>query len=425
MNDVIEVKLGDIVAVLDGRRVPVNKKERAERSKGKAESELVPYYGATGKAGVIDDYLFNEEILLIGEDAAPFFDKRKQIAYLINGKSWVNNHAHVLKAFTSVSSNRFLKFYLDNFNFYGFVRGTTRYKLNQQSLREIPVSLPPLNEQHRIVNKIEELFTKLDAGVASLKKAQQLLKQYRQSVLKAAFEGKLTAEWRAEQLADPESPLNKEPASVLLEKIKAERRRKWEEAELAKMTAKGKVPKNDKWKEKYSEAPPVHFVNLPEIPDSWLWSRLDGIAIIKGGVTKGHKKKNDSPIEVPYLRVANVQRGYLNLKEIKTIEVSAQDLEAMRLETRDVLFNEGGDLDKLGRGWIWEGQIEDCIHQNHVFRARLIDSKFSAKWVSNFGNTFGKEHFIKHWKPKINYSSMSRPEHHLRIADTGFISNSL
>src|ERR1035437_369592 len=97
-----ESDLRDCVDILDNQRVPVNSNERAKRP------GTVPYYGATGQVGYIDDFLFNEELLLIGEDGAPFLDKSKPIAYLIQGKSWVNNHAHILRAKPGVTSNQYL-----------------------------------------------------------------------------------------------------------------------------------------------------------------------------------------------------------------------------------------------------------------------------------------------------------------------------
>lgn len=99
------------VDVLDSRRKPVNAKGRAARP------GPIPYYGATGQVGWIDDYLFDEELVLLGEDGAPFLDKSKPIAYVIDGKSWVNNHAHVLRARREVTSNRYIKHYLDSFDF--------------------------------------------------------------------------------------------------------------------------------------------------------------------------------------------------------------------------------------------------------------------------------------------------------------------
>jgi type I restriction enzyme S subunit len=114
-------------------------------------------------------------------------------------------------------------------------------------------------------------------------------------------------------------------------------------------------------------------------------------------------------IEVPYLRVANVLRGALDLSNVKVIRIDRNWLPQYRLMNGDILFNEGGDKDKLGRGWIWEGQIENCVHQNHVFRARLLDRKLvDARFVSYWGNTFGRQFFLEHATQTTNLASINR-----------------
>jgi type I restriction enzyme S subunit len=144
---------------------------------------------------------------------------------------------------------------------------------------------------------------------------------------------------------------------------------------------------------------------LDDVP----WTTLGAIADIVGGVTKDSKRQSDpSFVEVPYLRVANVQRGFLDLTEITTIRVSPEKACALRLEPGDILFNEGGDRDKLGRGWVWDGQIDGCIHQNHVFRARLRSADFEPRFVSLHGNSFGKAWFEQTGKQTTNLASISR-----------------
>ena len=178
------IPLGDAVDICDTLRKPINAKERQVRTSGKKQSELYPYYGATGQVGYIDDYLSDGEYVLLGEDGAPFLDAYSQKAYIITGKAWVNNHAHVLR---SKSNNRFLCYYLNYFNYNGFVSGTTRLKLTQGVMRQIPVPVPTEAEQKRIVARIEELFSELDNGVETLRKTKQQLAVYRQAVLVEAF----------------------------------------------------------------------------------------------------------------------------------------------------------------------------------------------------------------------------------------------
>ena len=186
----VELELRECVDVLDNLRIPVNSEDRAKRQ-GK-----IPYYGATGQVGWIDKFIFDEELILIGEDGAPFFDKTKPIAYIIKGKSWVNNHAHVLRAMSNVTTSQYLKHYFDWFDFHGYVNGTTRLKLTQGSMKQIPVRLAPPNEQRHIVAKLEKLLDKVDACRARLEKIPVILKRFRQAALAAACSGRLTADWR-------------------------------------------------------------------------------------------------------------------------------------------------------------------------------------------------------------------------------------
>lgn len=176
----------------DGNRKPINASERAER-----EGDI-PYYGATGQAGWIDDYLTDEQLVLLGEDGAPFLELLKDKAYLIEGKAWVNNHAHIIKSHYGEVGNKYILHYLNVFNFHGYVNGTTRLKLTQASMRTIPVPLPPLAEQKRIVEQIESLFAKLDEAKEKALSVVESFELRKKAIYKKAFEGDLTNSWRAE-----------------------------------------------------------------------------------------------------------------------------------------------------------------------------------------------------------------------------------
>ena len=156
----------------------------------------VPYYGATGQVGWIDDYLTNEELVLLGEDGAPFLDLLKNKAYLINGKAWVNNHAHILRSKFGTMGNRLLIEYLNSFDFTGFVTGTTRLKLTQASMNKIIIPLVPLAEQQRIVERIESLFAKLDEAKENMQNVLEGFETRKAAILHKAFTGELTAKWR-------------------------------------------------------------------------------------------------------------------------------------------------------------------------------------------------------------------------------------
>lgn len=276
--------------------------------------------------------------------------------------------------------------------------------LSSRTIGETELPLPPKSEQARIVEKLEELLSDLDAGVAELKAAQKKLARYRQSLLKAAVEGELTADWRAKRARRGEAT---ESGAQLLARILAERCARWEAKQLAKFKEQGKAPPKD-WKDRYPEPVQSDTTDLPALPEGWAWASLDMLGEIASGVAKGTKRDAEVAVrEVPYLRVANVQRGYLDLTEVKTILATEPDIRELTLRNGDVLFNEGGDRDKLGRGWVWRDEVSGCIHQNHVFRLRPYLSDTLPELISHHGNTFGKRWFQSAGKQTTNLASIN------------------
>lgn len=191
--------IGNVNSCLDGYRKPINSSERAKRV-GK-----IPYYGATGQVGWIDDYLTNEHLVLLGEDGAPFLDLLKDKAYIIFGEAWVNNHAHILKSYFGEIGNVFLMHYLNTVDYKDYVKGTTRLKLTQGSMQLMPFPLPPLSEQQRIVERIEELFAKLDEAKERLQEVADSFAVRKAAILHKAFTGELTKQWRRENGVSDES----------------------------------------------------------------------------------------------------------------------------------------------------------------------------------------------------------------------------
>ena len=149
----------------DSYRKPINSYDRQNRVLGKSKDELYPYYGATGQIGFIDDFLFNGEYILLGEDAAPFLDKKAQKAYMIKGKSWVNNHAHILQ---SLVFPEYLTNCLNSIDYFDYVYGTTRLKLTQENMNRILVPVLSIEEQCKIAQAINNLFVLIESIKASL-----------------------------------------------------------------------------------------------------------------------------------------------------------------------------------------------------------------------------------------------------------------
>ncbi|NOT55652.1 MAG: hypothetical protein HOP18_13715 [Deltaproteobacteria bacterium] len=264
---------------------------------------------------------------------------------------------------------------------------------NKGDLSDILLPVAPLPKQRRIVAEIEKQFTRLEAGVAALRRVQANLKRYRAAVLKAACEGRLVpTEAELVRLKPETRNLNPEfeTGEALLVRILAERRQNWQ--------GRGQ----------FKEPAVTDTTKLAQLPEGWTWATLDALGEIKGGITKDQNRKHTAPARsVPYLRVANVQRGYIDLTEVKEIVTTEDEIQALALKPGDILFNEGGDRDKLGRGWVWNGELPECIHQNHVFRARLYVAALSPKLVSWYANTFGQQFFFDEGKHTTNLASIS------------------
>lgn len=208
----IEVPQGWIVAsvssfaeCLDSMRVPV-KKELRKIGEGK-----YPYFGANGEVDRVDEYIFDDDLVLVTEDET-FYGREKPIAYKYSGKCWVNNHVHALRAHDSVARD-YLCYALMHYDVTPWLTGTTgRAKLTQGSLLSLPIQVPPSAEQTEIVRRVEQLFAFADQLEAKVNDAKARIDRLTQSILAKAFRGELV----------PQEP-NDEPASVLLERIQARR----------------------------------------------------------------------------------------------------------------------------------------------------------------------------------------------------------
>lgn len=170
------VKLEEVCDILDNKRKPLSSVIRQERIKNKSIDSLFPYYGATQQTGYIDDYIFDEELILLGEDGVLFYDKTKPKAYLINGKSWVNNHAHVLRVRKDKAITNYILYYLNIFNYNGYVSGSTRLKLNKSKMSIIPIPLPTLTKQKEIASILDKAQELISLRKESIKKLDELSK---------------------------------------------------------------------------------------------------------------------------------------------------------------------------------------------------------------------------------------------------------
>lgn len=202
-----------VTECLDHMRIPINKTERAKRIGD------IPYYGANGRVDWIDDYIFDEPLVLVVEDET-FTGREKPFCYKITGKSWVNNHAHVLRATNSVNVD-FLNYSLMYYPLTPLTTGTTgRKKLIKSVFMQAPYSLPPLTEQRRIVAEVERRLSVSDKMEETITESLLKAESLRQSILKKTFEGKLLNE---RELEKARNASDWEPAEKLFERIKAEK----------------------------------------------------------------------------------------------------------------------------------------------------------------------------------------------------------
>ena len=257
-------------------------------------------------------------------------------------------------------------------------KSTAIPSLRREDYDAIEVMLPPLAEQRRIVAALDDALARVNAIRERLGRAPALLKRFRASVLAAAVEGRLTEDWRA---AHPDV----EPASVLLDRILAERRRRWEDAEADRYRKAGKTPPLD-WRTRYKEPAAPDTSELAELPEGWCWASLSQTSDIQGGIQK-QPSRAPRHNAFPFLRVANVMRGRLDLEEVHSIELFDGELDRLRLKRDDLLIIEGnGSRSEIGRMAIWNASISDCVHQNHIIRARLIDG-LSPRFVEGYWNS--------------------------------------
>ena len=175
----------------DSMRIPLSTKERSSLDK------IYDYYGASGVIDKVDNYLFDDAKLLIGEDGANLLSRSTPIAFIASGKYWVNNHAHVLDN-KAVTTKEYVCYYINSIDLAPYVTGSAQPKLTQDKTNNILVPLPPLAEQKRIVEQIENMFAKLDEAT---EKAQGVVEQFelhKESILHQAFSGYLSEKWRIE-----------------------------------------------------------------------------------------------------------------------------------------------------------------------------------------------------------------------------------
>jgi len=252
--------------------------------------------------------------------------------------------------------------------------GSTFPSVSTSDVEGISIPLPPLPEQRRIVAKIEELFTNLDAGRSDLATAEQQLERYRLSVLQAAVEGRLTADWRRTHAP--------EPADQLLERILEKRREQWEQDYRAKYEAKGKDPPSG-WKSRYTEPEPLESEEaLPDLPPNWRWVSGDQMLYYVTSGSRGWSKYYDEEGQL-FIRVGDISDPDIEIDFSEIQRVSLPDEERGHrslLEPRDLLVSITADIGKVG---IVPDDIEEAYINQHVALTRPSDPE-TTKYLAYY-----------------------------------------
>lgn len=268
-------------------------------------------------------------------------------------------------------------------------KGSTNYSaIRPSAVLGWQIPLPEMSVQKRIAANFETIQSKLALANNEITRQQSLIATLKQAILQEAIQGKLTADWRA-------AHLDVEPVSKLLQRIQVEKARL--------IAAKKLRPEKP--------LPKITSDEIPfEIPKGWEWCRLDDFLNVRAGIAKGGKRYAGSTTPTPYLRVANVQRGYLDLAEIKYLDLPAGEVKKYALEDGDLLVTEGGDPDKVGRCAVWRAEVEGCVHQNHIFSMRpYANLSLELEVVPLMLNSpFCRTHFLGAYKQTTNLASINK-----------------
>ena len=295
-------RFGNIMINKDSERVPLSVAQRQQLKK------TYDYYGASGVIDKVDKYLFDKDLLLIGEDGANLINRSSPIAFIARGKYWVNNHAHVLDVCSGMALS-YVALFINAISLVDYVTGTAQPKMNQEKMNSILLAIPPVKEQHRIlekmsmvdafVDKYASLQTKLDSLDNSV---YELL---RKSILQEAIQGKLVP-----QIAEEGT------AQELLEQIKTEKQKLVKEGKLKKSALATSIifrGDDNKYCEKIGKSVQCIDEEIPfEIPESWVWVRLENCISLLSGRDLEPSQYNDNKRGFPYITGAsNFKNGTL------------------------------------------------------------------------------------------------------------------
>ena len=334
----------------DSERKPISSSQRTGVEK------IYDYYGASGKIDKIDKYIFCERLLLIGEDGANLVTRSKPIAFFAEGLYWVNNHAHCIDSPDKLLLE-YLCFYINAISLEKYVTGSAQPKMTQDNMNSILIPLPPYNEQKRLSQHLDEIMAMVDRIEIGKIESIELISKAKSQILDLAIRGKLV----------PQDP-NDEPASVLLERIRAEKEDLIKQGKIKRDKKESVIFKGEDnsyyvRQDTHTEAIDEQFIF--ELPDNWEWCSLLNIAKMELGKTLDSAK--NTGINYPYLRSVNVRWNDVDLSDLKEMRFEPEELERYTVRLNDLLICEGGDV---GRSCVWTDDKE-ILYQNALHRVRF------------------------------------------------------
>lgn len=324
----------DVLINRDSERIPVSVADRKKLSK------KYDYYGASGVIDKVDNYLFDENLLLIGEDGANLLSRSTPIAFIAKGKYWVNNHAHVLQATEHVLLE-YVEIYINAISLVPYVTGSAQPKLSQHMMSKIPVPVPPIEEQQRIVETVRSVSEHLGLIDTLQSQYQDNLAALKSKIIDAGIQGKLT-----EQLPEDGT------AEELYQQIQQEK--------LALEKA-GKIKKS-------KPLPPISDEEKPfDIPENWKWVSVGDVCT---NIQYGTSKKSSETGKVPVIRMGNLQGGRIVYDKLAYTSDDSE-IEKYPLEVNDLLFNRTNSMELVGKTAIYKGEMP-AIYAGYLVRVTPV-----------------------------------------------------
>lgn len=344
----ISCRLGDLLTFEYGKSLT-----KSARS-GNGE---YPVFGSSGVVGLHDAYLVEGPVIIVGRKGAA-----GSVCYS-EANCWPIDTTYYIRSVQFLNS-KFVYYLLHSLNLAKLETSTAIPGLNREKAYDETVFLPPLAEQHRIVAKIEELFSELDQGVASLKTAREQLKVYRQSLLKNAFEGKLTAAWRAAHADQLET------AAALQQRIARERQARYQQ-QLADWQTAGQAGPKPKPPKPLPPLTAEELAELPELPAGWGWVKFG--ALIDDPAYGTSKKCDYETAGVGVLRIPNVVSGRVDATDLKFAQFSPEEIAAYQLATGDLLMiRSNGSVSIVGKCALVSQQDTAYLYAGYLIRLRPL-----------------------------------------------------